>query len=119
MIAAALRRLAAWVSTQAQRTHDVQLQVLDAAVARHMAHGAMIAGDPLTEIPLDLALDPLAAPDRQADTCAVEGAMPPERYSSSPAPVGMWDDERAHPWLYAALYGGTVALALLASHWFA
>lgn len=28
----------------------------------------------------------------------------------------MWDDERAHPWRAAALYGVAIIAALLASH---
>lgn len=31
-------------------------------------------------------------------------------------PIGMLDPERERPWLYAALYGATIVLALLASH---
>jgi len=34
------------------------------------------------------------------------------------APVGMWDDERRHPWRAAALYAAVIVLVLLASHFY-
>jgi|GEM_PF-3071761 len=30
--------------------------------------------------------------------------------------IGMWDDERRRPLLYAALYGAVIVLSLLGSH---
>lgn len=34
----------------------------------------------------------------------------------APQPIGMFDQERERPGLYAALYGAAIALSLLASH---
>jgi hypothetical protein len=45
-----------------------QMQALDAATQRHMAHGAMAGGDPLT--------DSLFEQADAAAACAVEGAQP-------------------------------------------
>lgn len=44
--------------------------------------------------------------------------LPQQPPTAQPAesPPGMWDQERDHPWLYAALYGAAIALSLLASH---
>lgn len=35
---------------------------------------------------------------------------------AAPRRIGMWDDERSHPWRAALLYGLTIAATLLASH---
>lgn len=43
-------------------------------------------------------------------------AVPP---SLAPKRIGMWDDERRRPLLYAALYGTTFAASLLLSHAYA
>lgn len=35
---------------------------------------------------------------------------------NAPRRIGMWDDERRLPLLYAALYGSAIAASLLLSH---
>lgn len=44
--------------------------------------------------------------------------LPQQPHTAQPAdsPIGMWDQESDHPWLYAALYGAAIVLALLVSH---
>ena len=32
-------------------------------------------------------------------------------------PIGMWDQERECPWLYAGLYVATIAVSMLISYW--
>jgi len=38
---------------------------------------------------------------------------------STPRPIGMWDDERRRPLLYAAMYGAAIVASLLLSHAYA
>ena len=49
--------------------------------------------------------------DAAADAACMAAAQP----GIAPA-LGMWDAEREHPWLYAALYGGALLLGLLGPH---
>jgi hypothetical protein len=40
----------------------------------------------------------------------------PEQQAPAQQPIGMFDQERERPWLYAGLYGAAIVLSLLASH---
>lgn len=75
----------------------MNLATLDQAVRTHLGYSAG-AIDPGHEATL-----------QQIEACAPEGG---QVHPPVPVPrIGMWDDEVAHPWIAAALYGG----ALLAS----
>ena len=73
---------------------------LDHAVHAHMAHGAMACDDPLTEC-----------------LCS-ELAPQPDLPDQAPEAVPMWPELQA-PGRWAAIYGATFALAILASHLYA
>jgi hypothetical protein len=77
-----LRRRAAQVR-EAQLRMLARLQALDAACAKHMQHGAMAGGDPLTDSMFD-----------QMQAAAEEGARPAMPYHAGqrhqPEPLGWW-----------------------------
>ena len=77
------------------------ISLLDRAVHTHLAHPAMGCTDALTDHLCDQAAPPPALPDDDSDT---------------PAPLGMWDAERAHPGRWALLYAAAMLGAVLLSH---
>ena len=59
----------------------------------------------------------MSAPDLPCQACT--GACTgPHRDCDCGAPVGMWDDERRHPWRAAVLYAAVILAVLLASHFY-
>jgi hypothetical protein len=94
-----LRRRAAQ-AREAQLRMLARLQALDAACAKHMQHGAMAGGDPLTDSMFD-----------QMQAAAEEGARP-----ATPYPEGITEPRRdSRAWWITAitLLAALVSVALL------
>jgi len=104
----AVEAICAWLRAAREWQQDAltEMQRLDAAVSKHMAHGAMAGGDPLTNSLFD-----------QMQAAAEEGAQQPATTGAglTPQQLAALADSQADDWWLNRLMPACVAAAAVAA----